>query len=150
MDEYDGLVGASIFVVQLNAGALLAAHGQHCHESNLRPPGHRRVAAFDRIRRSCAYSRRADIVAVSSDGRAFKRVRIVIDASQYNPLASSSGSTTPPSVIIYRKDLTAYGWPFAPMISQTQFQQLVEKQQLPLGWLGTQLGSAATVGQNTK
>jgi len=92
----------------------------------------------------------ADIVAVSSDGRAFKRVRIVVDASQYNPLASSTGSTTPPSVIIYRKDLTAYGWPLAPMISQTQFQQLVEKQQLPLGWLGTQLASAATVGQNTK
>ncbi len=92
----------------------------------------------------------ADIVAVSSDGRAFKRVRIVVDASQYNPLASSTGSTTPPSVIIYRKDLTAYGWPFAPMISQTQFQQQVQKQPLPLGWLGTQLGSAASVGQSTK
>lgn len=91
----------------------------------------------------------ADIVAVSGDGRAFKRVHIVIDSSQYNPLAINTGNTTPPSVIIYRKDLTAYGWPFQPMISQAQFQKLVaQPQQLPLGWLGTQLSSAAAVGQS--
>ena len=47
--------------------------------------------------RSFFYS--ADIVAVSGDGRAFKRVRIVVDARQ-----------TPPK-IIYRKDLTSLGWP---------------------------------------
>jgi type II secretory pathway component PulK len=47
--------------------------------------------------RSFVYS--ADIVAVSGDGRAFKRVRIVVDA------------TTSPAKIIYRKDLTALGWP---------------------------------------
>ena len=47
--------------------------------------------------RSYQYS--ADIVAVSGDGRAFKRVRIVVDAGQ-----------TPPK-IVYRKDLTALGWP---------------------------------------
>lgn len=47
--------------------------------------------------RSFFYS--ADIVAVSSDGRAFKRVRIVVDARQS------------PAKIVYRKDLTQYGWP---------------------------------------
>jgi hypothetical protein len=49
VDEYDGPARASIFVIQLNAGALFAAHGQHCHEPNLRPNGRRRVASFDRI-----------------------------------------------------------------------------------------------------
>jgi type II secretory pathway component PulK len=47
--------------------------------------------------RSFVYS--ADIVAVSGDGRAFKRVRIVVDATQ-----------SPPK-IMYRKDLTSLGWP---------------------------------------
>jgi type II secretory pathway component PulK len=47
--------------------------------------------------RSFVYS--ADIVAVSGDGRAFKRVRIVVDA------------TKSPPKIIYRKDLTSLGWP---------------------------------------
>ncbi|HWB53508.1 MAG TPA: hypothetical protein VG722_04920 [Tepidisphaeraceae bacterium] len=46
----------------------------------------------------------ADIVAVSGNGRAFKRVKIVIDASQ----------TTP--TIIYRRDLTSRGWPIDPEI----------------------------------
>jgi DNA uptake protein ComE-like DNA-binding protein len=41
----------------------------------------------------------ADIVAASSDGRAFKRVRIVVDAR------------TAPSKIIYRRDMTSAGWP---------------------------------------
>jgi len=47
--------------------------------------------------RSYQYS--ADIVAVSGDGRAFKRVRIVVDARN-----------SPPK-IVYRRDLTALGWP---------------------------------------
>jgi len=47
--------------------------------------------------RSFVYS--ADIVAVSGDGRAFKRVRIVVDA------------TKSPAKIIYRRDLTSLGWP---------------------------------------
>ena len=47
--------------------------------------------------RSYFYS--ADIVAVSGDGRAFKRVRIVVD------------SQTIPAKIVYRKDLTSLGWP---------------------------------------
>jgi type II secretory pathway component PulK len=42
----------------------------------------------------------ADIVAASGDGRAFRRVRIVVDASSI------------PAKIVYRKDLTSFGWPF--------------------------------------
>jgi len=47
--------------------------------------------------RSYWYS--ADIVAVSGDGRGFKRVRIVVDARNT------------PAKIVYRKDLTSLGWP---------------------------------------
>lgn len=43
----------------------------------------------------------ADIVAASRDGRAFRRVRVVIDAR-----------ATPP-VIVRRKDVTSLGWPLA-------------------------------------
>jgi DNA uptake protein ComE-like DNA-binding protein len=46
-----------------------------------------------------SYQYSADIVAVSGDGRAFKRVKIVVDARSQ------------PAKIIYRKDLTQYGWP---------------------------------------
>jgi hypothetical protein len=45
----------------------------------------------------------ADIVAVSGDGRAFKRVRIVADAT--------GGGTTATPRILYRRDLTDQGWP---------------------------------------
>ncbi|MDB5289311.1 MAG: comEA protein [Phycisphaerales bacterium] len=60
-----------------------------------------KVAAIgDRITgRSYFYS--ADIVAVSGDGRAFKRVRIVMD-----------GRSSPP-IIVFRKDLTSWGWPLS-------------------------------------
>ena len=51
--------------------------------------------------RASRYS--ADIVAVSADGRAFKRCRIVVDAG------SSQGSPK----VIYRQDLTHLGWPLA-------------------------------------
>lgn len=44
----------------------------------------------------------ADIVGVSADGRAFKRVRIVIDAR------------STPAKVLYRKDLTEFGWPLPP------------------------------------
>lgn len=47
--------------------------------------------------RSFIYS--ADIVAVTADGRSYKRVRIVVDARQT------------PAKVIYRKDLTSLGWP---------------------------------------
>jgi hypothetical protein len=94
-----------------------------------------------------SYRYSADIVAVSADGRAFKRVRIVVDSSQYNPLGNALGTTTPPAVIVYRKDLTAYGWPLP--ISQKQFQDSAARGgQLQLGWLGTALTSAGAMGQN--
>jgi type II secretory pathway component PulK len=47
--------------------------------------------------RSYVYS--ADIVAVSGDGRAFKREKIVVNV------------TSIPAKIVYRKDLTSLGWP---------------------------------------
>ncbi|MGD0139101.1 MAG: hypothetical protein ABSD28_09505 [Tepidisphaeraceae bacterium] len=93
-----------------------------------------------------SYRYSADIVAVSADGRAFKRVRIVIDASRFNPLGTTLGTATPPAVIVYRKDLTAYGWPLP--ISQKQFQDLAARGQLQLGWLGTALGSGGALGQS--
>ncbi len=46
-----------------------------------------------------SYQYSADIVAVSGDGRAFKRVRVVVDARQQ------------PAKIVYRKDITSLGWP---------------------------------------
>lgn len=54
--------------------------------------------------RSYQYS--ADILAASPDGRAFKRVKIVVDARQS------------PAKIIYRKDLTSLGWPLDASIQQ--------------------------------
>ncbi|MGA2439816.1 MAG: hypothetical protein ABSH08_02560 [Tepidisphaeraceae bacterium] len=94
-----------------------------------------------------SYRYSGDIVAVSADGRAFKRVRIVVDVSRFNPLAVSLGTATPPAVIIYRKDLTAYGWPLP--ISQKQFQDLASRGgQLQPGWLGTALTSPGAMGQS--
>jgi DNA uptake protein ComE-like DNA-binding protein len=49
---------------------------------------------------SVCYS--ADILAASTDGRSFKRTRIVVDAS--------SGTAK----IIYRRDMTQFGWPLTP------------------------------------
>ena len=48
----------------------------------------------------------ADIVAASGDGRAFKRVRIIVD------------TTVTPIQIIYRRDLTEAGFPMDPAILQ--------------------------------
>ncbi len=48
----------------------------------------------------------ADIVAASRDGRAFRRVRIVVDASN-----DALGPR-----IIYRRDLTDRGWPLDPAV----------------------------------
>jgi type II secretory pathway component PulK len=69
----------------------------------------------------------ADIVAVSADGRAFKRVRIVVSCAAAAAGASTTGGTststasatatpTAPCQIIYRRDLTASGWPLDPQI----------------------------------
>jgi hypothetical protein len=49
------------------------------------------------VGRSYRYS--ADVVGVSGDGRAFSRVRVVVNASQT------------PARIVYRRDLTQAGWP---------------------------------------
>jgi hypothetical protein len=49
-----------------------------------------------------SYCYSADILAASDDGRSFVRCRIVVDASSGTPK------------IIYRQDMTAYGWPLPP------------------------------------
>ena len=54
--------------------------------------------------RSYVYS--ADIIAVSGDGRAFKREKIVVNV------------TSTPAKIMYRKDLTSLGWPLTADIRQ--------------------------------
>ena len=61
------------------------------------------VAAGDLIT-TRSYQFSVDIVAVSANGRAFRRYRAIVDAT-----------TTPPRVI-YWKDLTHLGWPLAPAI----------------------------------
>ena len=53
-----------------------------------------------------SYQFSADIVAASADGRAFRRGRIVVDASD---------EAGPPKVV-YRTDLTDRGWPLDPSI----------------------------------
>ena len=75
--------------------------------------------------RSYFYS--ADIVAVSGDGRAFKRVRIVVNARNT------------PAKIVYRKDMTEYGWPLDPQIRYS----LRTGQGLPAG-IGSSSSSLGT------
>jgi len=53
---------------------------------------------------SRSYQFSADIVSVSSDGRAFRRCRVVVDARE-----------SPPRVV-FRRDLTGLGWPLDPQI----------------------------------
>jgi len=53
-----------------------------------------------------SYCYSADILACSHDGRAFTRTRIVVDAS--------SGTAQ----IIYRRDMSAFGWPLDPQIRE--------------------------------
>jgi type II secretory pathway component PulK len=59
-----------------------------------------------------SYQYSADIVAVSGDGRAFKRVRIVVDCSP----AKGATTATQPCRIVYRRDLTGLGWPLPPEV----------------------------------
>jgi|GEM_PF-2755698 len=79
-----------------------------------------------------SYQYSADIVAVSGDGRAYKRVKIIIDCSpkaeagstgssgSASPLSGSSAngvastasaSAVPSCVMVYRRDLSNFGWP---------------------------------------
>lgn len=53
-----------------------------------------------------SYRYSADVVGVSGDGRAFHRVRLVVD-----------GSKSPPAVV-YRRDMTDVGWPLDPLVRQ--------------------------------
>ena len=67
-----------------------------------------------------SYQFSADIVAISGDGRAFRRCRVVVDAS-----------ASPPKVL-YRQDLTHLGWPLEPEImaglrSGTSLDQSLQK-----------------------
>jgi len=55
--------------------------------------------------RSYRYS--ADVVGVSGDGRAYQRVRIVVDAS------------ASPGKIVYRRDMTDAGWPLGQDVRQS-------------------------------
>jgi general secretion pathway protein K len=79
-----------------------------------------------------SYQYSADIVAVSGDGRAFKRVRIVVDVRKV------------PASIVYRKDLTSLGWPLPQEIQQ----QLRAGKPIQAGMLGSSLTSSGTTGQH--
>jgi len=69
--------------------------------------GLQKAATIGQLITNHSYFYSADIVAVSGDGRAFKRVRIVVDAR------------TTPAQIIYRKDLTSYGWPLPQAVRES-------------------------------
>jgi hypothetical protein len=73
-------------------------------------------------------------------------VRIVVDISRYNPLGTAQGTTTPPAAIIYRKDLTSYGWPLPTRKGSDLRDQLRHGTQLQAGALGTILGGASIGG----
>lgn len=66
--------------------------------------GSKAVGLGDRIATKPSSRYSADILAASEDGRAFRRVRIVIDA------------TSSPPRIVYRRDLTEAGWPLDPAV----------------------------------
>ncbi|MGD0464134.1 MAG: type II secretion system protein GspK [Tepidisphaeraceae bacterium] len=79
-----------------------------------------------------SYQYSADIVAVSGDGRAFKRVRIVVDCQ------------SSPAKIIYRKDLTSFGWPLPQSIRDT----LRLGKPIQTGMFQSNMTSSGTIGQN--
>ncbi len=58
-----------------------------------------KAAAIAGMITSRSFQFSADIVGVSGDGRAYKRVRIVVDTQKT------------PAKVIYRRDLTSVGWP---------------------------------------
>jgi hypothetical protein len=95
-----------------------------------------------------SYRYSADIVAVSADGRAFRRVRIVVDVSRNNPLGAAQGTATPPAVIVYRKDLTAYGWPLPIRKGSDLRDQLRHGTQLQPGALAAILAGPGAAGQS--
>ncbi|HEY1921343.1 MAG TPA: type II secretion system protein GspK, partial [Tepidisphaeraceae bacterium] len=89
-------------------------------------------AAFRNLTTGQSSQYSADIVAVSGDGRAFKRVRIVVDC------------TASPCKIVYRKDLTSFGWPLPQNIRDT----LRSGKPIPTGAFQSNLTSSGSIGQN--
>jgi type II secretory pathway component PulK len=79
-----------------------------------------------------SYQYSADIVAVSGDGRAFKRVRIVVDCQ------------ASPAKIVYRKDLTSFGWPLQQGIRDT----LRLGKPIQTGANQSNMTNSGTLGQN--
>jgi hypothetical protein len=79
-----------------------------------------------------SYQYSADIVAVSGDGRAFKRVRIVVDCQ------------ASPAKIVYRKDLTSFGWPLQQSIRDT----LRLGKPIQTGANQSNMTNSGTMGQN--
>jgi type II secretory pathway component PulK len=73
----------------------------------------------------------ADIVAVSGDGRAFKRARIVVDAR------------TTPAKVVYRKDLTNLGWPLPPTVRDAMRQGQPPPDANASGGIGATVGGTA-------
>jgi hypothetical protein len=69
--------------------------------------GATKAAAIAQYITVASYQFSADIVAVTGDGRAFKRYRTVLDATE-----------SPPTVL-YWKDVTYLGWPLSPDIRTT-------------------------------
>lgn len=82
------------------------------------------IGLADRIT-GTTYQYSADILAVSGNGRGFKRVRLVIDTSK----------TTPQ--VVYRRDLTDRGWPMDPEILES-----LRTGQGPGQWAGAATGSS--------
>jgi len=66
--------------------------------------GRTKAAALASVITVQSFQYAADIVAVSGDGRAFRRYRAIVDA------------TTSPPQVLYWKDLTYLGWPLDPTI----------------------------------
>ncbi len=81
-----------------------------------------KAVALGRVITARSYQFSADIVAVSGDGRAFRRCRVVVDAA-----------SSPPQVV-YWQDLTHLGWPLeaeivARLRSGEALDQIVQKPQ---------------------
>lgn len=76
----------------------------------------------------------ADIVAVSGDGRAFRRVRIVV----------SLPKQAPPSAIVYRKDLTSFGWPLPLSVRDA----LRSGKGIQTGTMQSNMTSSGTIGRS--
>jgi hypothetical protein len=65
-----------------------------------------------------SYRYSADILAVSANGRAFKRVKVIFDTQATDagtPTNQYTGATLPIQ-IVYRRDFTEHGWPMDPQV----------------------------------